>query len=124
MNADKHKFLKELDMPPIRSDYKGTGKLQDEVAVITGGDSGIGRSVAVHLAREGADVVIAYLKSDSDANDTKAMVEDEGRRCMLLKGDLSSEAFCRKIAERTRKQFGAIHILVNNAGMHQDDKKL
>ena len=111
-------------MPAIRPGYTGTEKLKDKTAIITGGDSGIGRSVAACFAREGANIVIVYLESDDDANETKKMVEEEGMQCLLIKGDLSSEAFCRKIAERTIKQFGTIDILVNNAGMHVDEKKL
>lgn len=111
-------------MPAVRPGYTGTKKLQGKTAIITGGDSGIGRSVAVYFACEGANVVIVYLKSDADAKATRQMVEAEGQQCLLIKGDLSSEAFCKKIAEKTIKQFGGIDILVNNAGMHQDDSKL
>ena len=119
--AGKKVFLKELDVAAIRDDYKGTGKLAGGVAVITGGDSGIGRSVAVHFAREGADVAIVYLKSDGDAKATKAMVEQEGRECLLYKGDVSSEAFCKGVVCKTYKHFGRITVLVNNAGRHEDD---
>jgi NAD(P)-dependent dehydrogenase (short-subunit alcohol dehydrogenase family) len=121
---NKNTFRKKLEMPPVRADYTGTDKLKGQVAVITGGDSGIGRSVAVHFAREGADVAIVYLESDDDAQETKAFVTAEGRQCLLLKGDLSKESFCKKVTEKTVKHFGAIDILVNNAGMHQEDERV
>ncbi|GAA4460546.1 SDR family oxidoreductase [Nemorincola caseinilytica] len=125
MSANKKKtFWKELDVPVIRPGYKGTDKLKDRIAIITGGDSGIGRSVAMHFAREGADIAIVYLQSDGDAKETEELITAEGRQCLLLKGDLAGEAFCRKVVERTAKHFGRIDILVNNAGMHQEDKKV
>lgn len=80
----------------IREGYKGSEKLKNKIALITGGDSGIGRSVAVHFAREGADVAIIYLNEDKDAKDTKLMVEAEGGKCLLIKGDIKSENFCEK----------------------------
>lgn len=120
----KRVFRKELDAPVIRPGYKGTGKLKDRTAIITGGDSGMGRSVAVHFAREGANVTIVYLDSDGDAKDTRGLVEAEGRQCLLIKGDLAGETFCRRVVERTVKRFGSIDILVNNAGMHKEDKKI
>ncbi len=121
---DKKKYQKHLDVPPIRADYKGTDKLQGQVALITGGDSGIGRSVAVHFAREGADIAIVYLKSDEDANDTQALVEQEGRKCILIKGDVSKEAFCKKAVQQAADKLGGITILVNNAGTHEEDDRL
>lgn len=124
MTPDKKKFLKELEQPAIRADYVGAKKLTGKKALITGGDSGIGRSVAVHFAREGADVAIVYLKSDKDAKDTQKMIEEEGRDCILLKGDLSSEEFCKEVAKEAKASFGTVHILVNNAGIHEDDNKL
>jgi NAD(P)-dependent dehydrogenase (short-subunit alcohol dehydrogenase family) len=117
-------FRKELDVPVIRADYTGSKKLKNKTAIITGGDSGIGRSVAVHFAREGANIVIVFLKSSDDAQATKAMIENEGQECLLIKGDISSESFCRKVAERAKKEFGTIDILVNNAGMHQEDEEI
>ncbi len=122
--SDKKAFEKELDKPAIRPGYTGTGKLKGKIAIITGGDSGIGRSVAAYFAREGANIPIVYLKSDDDANDTKGLVEAEGAQCLLIKGDVSSEGFCKKAVAKTYKQFGAIDILVNNAGRHDDDNKL
>ncbi|TPM95050.1 SDR family oxidoreductase [Mesorhizobium sp. B2-1-3A] len=95
--------------------WQGSGKLAGKVALITGGDSGIGRSVAVLFAREGADVAIVYLSEDRDAAATKEAVEAEGRRCIVLRGDVTKRAFCRKAVEQTLKAFGALDVLVNNA---------
>ncbi len=100
----------------IRSSYKGSDKLKDKAAIITGGDSGIGRSVAVHFAREGADVAIIYLEEDKDAQTTKEMVEKEGRKCLLIKGDAGDEEFCEEAVEKVHDEFKKINILVNNAG--------
>ena len=121
---DKKAFQHYLDKPAIRDSYKGTGKLKDKVAVITGGDSGIGRSVAVHFAREGADVAIVYLKSDDDAKATEKMVQAEGRKCLVLKGDISDEGFCKQVIAFTHHEFGKLDILVNNAGTHEDDDEV
>ena len=101
----------------IRKNYKGSGKLEGKVALITGGDSGIGRSVAVHFAKEGAKVAIVYLAEDEDAEKTKAMVEEAGQECLLLEGDLKEEAFCKKVVKETVKKLGGLNILVNNAAM-------
>ncbi|HEX8545707.1 MAG TPA: SDR family oxidoreductase [Cytophagaceae bacterium] len=110
---------KESEMTPrpeiIRDNYRGSGKLEDKVALITGGDSGIGRSIAVHYAREGADVAIIYLNENDDARETKKMVEAEGRRCTLIPGDIAQVQFCRNAVERTKFELGKINILVNNA---------
>ncbi|WP_343521667.1 SDR family oxidoreductase [Pedobacter sp.] len=106
----------------IKATYKGAGKLNDKVALITGGDSGIGRSVAVHFAREGADVAIVYLDEDIDAKETQKMVEAEGKKCLLIKGDVKKPAFCKKAVETTVKTLGKINILVNNAGMQVPEK--
>ena len=95
--------------------YQGSGKLRDKVALITGGDSGIGRAVAVFFAREGADIAIVYLDEDADAEATKRAVEGEGRRCILIAGDVSKRAFCRKAVRKTASEFGKLDILVNNA---------
>jgi len=96
--------------------YKGSGKLAGRAALITGGDSGIGRAVAIAYAREGADVAISYLDSEEeDAQATRAWVEKAGRRCLLLPGDLRDEAHCRAIVQKTASEFGRIDILVNNA---------
>lgn len=110
---------RETKMEPepvvIRDSYRGSGKLDDKVALITGGDSGIGRAVAVHFAREGANVAIVYLEETQDAKDTQAMVEAEGKKCLLLKGDIRKEKFCQQAVEKTVKQLGQLNILVNNA---------
>lgn len=95
--------------------YRGSGKLDGKVALITGGDSGIGRSVAILFAREGADVAIAYLNEHNDANEAKKLVEIEGRRCILIAGDIGSEQFCQQAVEQTVNQLGHLDILVNNA---------
>ena len=95
--------------------WRGSGKLEDKVALITGGDSGIGRAVAVLFAREGADVAIAYLSESEDAEETRLAVADEGRRCLLLPGDVADEAYCRDAVAAVLKEFGKLDILVNNA---------
>ncbi len=100
--------------------YRGSGKLQGKAAIITGGDSGIGRAVALAFAREGADVLISYLDEHSDAEETVRIVEKEGRRCIPLAGDIGDEAHCRQIVERAVEEFGRLDILVNNAA-YQDD---
>ena len=94
---------------------RGSGRLDGRAAIITGGDSGIGRSVAVLFAREGADVAIAYLEEDDDAKETARLVEEEGRRCLTLAGDVGDESFCREVVQRTVDEFGHLDILVNNA---------
>src|SRR5690606_13684873 len=91
--GDEYKMQPEPEI--IRKDYKGCDKLNGKIALITGGDSGIGRSVALHFAREGADVAIVYLEEDADAQKTKEMVEKENRKCLIIKGDLKDEKFCR-----------------------------
>lgn len=96
-------------------EYRGSGKLKDKAALITGGDSGIGRAVAILFAREGADVAITYLNEHSDANETKRLVEAEGRKCLLFPGDIGWEATCQKIVEDTVREFGRLDVLVNNA---------
>ena len=99
--------------------YKGSEKLLDKVALVTGGDSGIGRAVAVLFAREGADVAVAYLNEDEDAEATKEAVEKEGRRCILISGDVADPAFCKEAINRTVKQLGGLDILVNNAAFQE-----
>jgi NAD(P)-dependent dehydrogenase (short-subunit alcohol dehydrogenase family) len=101
--------------------YQGSGKLQDKVAIITGGDSGIGRSVAVLFAREGADVAIVYLSSDQDAEDTRRVVEREGRKCLLIRGDVRDREFCFAAVEQVLAGFGRIDVLVNNAAFQVHD---
>ena len=100
-------------------DYRGSGKLEGFAAIVTGGDSGIGRAVAVLFAREGADVTIAYLDEHEDAAETKRCVEAEGRRCLLLKGDVKDDRWCRDAVERTVAEFGRLDVLVNNAAFQE-----
>src|SRR5215216_6636291 len=95
--------------------YRGSGKLQGKAAVITGGDSGIGRAVAIAFAREGADILISYLDEHSDAEEVAALVKDAGRTCILVSGDLSDPAHCRTVIERAVGELGGIDILVSNA---------
>lgn len=99
--------------------YRGSGKLEGKAALITGGDSGIGRAVALAFAREGADVLISYLDEHSDAEETVRIVEKEGRRCIPVAGDIGDEAHCRQLVERAIQEFGRLDILVNNAA-YQD----
>lgn len=110
---------REYEMRPqprsFMEHYKAAGKLEGKTALITGGDSGIGRAVAIGFAKEGAQVAIAYLKEDRDAEITKAHVEKEGKTCLTIKGDIGDPAFCQNLIERMAKQFGNIDILVNNA---------
>jgi len=99
----------------LAPDYRGSGKLEGRNAIVTGGDSGIGRAVAVLFAREGANVAIVYLSETADAAETKKHVEKEGRKCILIAGDVSEATFCKRAVAATRKAFGGIDILVNNA---------
>jgi NAD(P)-dependent dehydrogenase (short-subunit alcohol dehydrogenase family) len=120
-----HQPGRESEMTP-RPDYMpkvaGSGRLRDKVALITGGDSGIGRAVAIAMAREGADVVIAYLEERRDALDTCKLVEAEGRKALLLEGDVGDENFCQAAVETTIEEFGRLDILVNNAAeQHETD---
>jgi len=103
--------------------YKGSGKLEGKAAIITGGDSGIGRSVAVLYAREGADVAIVYLKEEEkDAKETARHVENEGRKCLLIAGDVQDSKFCEKAIKKTVDKFGRLDVLVNNAAYQQHQK--
>jgi len=119
----------KMDPKPevIKSSYKGADKLKGKVALITGGDSGIGRSVAVHFAREGANIAIVYFNEDIDAKETKSMIEAEGASCLLIKGDVKKSEFCKSAVQKTVKKFGQLNILVNNAGIQvpqKDPKKI
>ena len=114
--AEPGKESKMTPRPEFRGeDYKAAGKLQGKVAIITGGDSGIGRSVAVLFAREGADVAILYLDQHQDAEETRRVVEEHGRQCLTFAGDVADEAVCKKVIEETLSTFGKLDILVNNA---------
>jgi NAD(P)-dependent dehydrogenase (short-subunit alcohol dehydrogenase family) len=105
--------------------YRGSEKLKDKVALITGGDSGIGRAVAVLYARESADVAIVYLPEEQrDAQETRAAVEEEGRRCLLIPGDVSDSRFCRWAVEQVIDEFGQLDILVNNAAFQQHQESI
>lgn len=124
-SQSKSKVPKEGLFPEIiRNDYRGSQKLKDKKAVISGGDSGIGQAVAVHFAREGADVAIIYKESDDDAKETQKLVEKEGQRCLLIKGDLKRKAFRTKCVERIKSEWKTLDILVNNAGIHASKSSL
>ncbi len=102
--------------------HRPSGKLDGKVALITGGDSGIGRAVAILFAKEGADVAISYLNEHEDAEETKRHVKQEGRRCLLLAGDIGDEGFCRQAVQRTLSELGGLNVLVNNAAeQHPED---
>jgi NAD(P)-dependent dehydrogenase (short-subunit alcohol dehydrogenase family) len=123
---DRQPGLRSEMTPEPRSDmrgYRAAGRLEGKVALITGGDSGIGRAVAIGCAKEGADVAIVYLDEHEDAASTKALVEEEGRRCIAIAGDLGDEAFCKDAVARTVAAFGRLDLLVNNAGeQHPQDQ--
>lgn len=117
---------KQLKPQPI-IDYpkrRGSDKLKGRIALITGGDSGIGKAVAVLFAKEGADIAIAYLNEHTDAKDTKAIIEDRyNRKCLLIPGDLSKESHCKGVIKKISKEYKRIDILVNNAALHYENKK-
>lgn len=104
-------------LPAHPTDYQGTGKLKGKAALITGGDSGIGRSVALLYAKEGANVALSYLDEHDDAEETKRMVEAEGGSCLLLPGDIKEESHCIDLVKQTAEEFGGLNILVNNAAI-------
>ena len=123
-HQEKPGIESKLDPKPRyqAEDYRAAGKLKGKVALITGGDSGIGRAVAVLFAREGADVAIGYLEAErSDADETRRAIESHGQKCMTLEGDLADAAFCDEMIEATVKKFGKLDILVSNAA-HQNRK--
>ena len=104
--------------------YQGSGKLQGKVALITGGDSGIGRAVAVAFAKEGADVAVVYLNEHEDAAETRRMVEQTGRKCLLIAGDIGDESFCQEAVRQAVSQLGHLEILVNNAAEQHPQKSI
>ena len=106
------------------SKYRGSGKLDGKVALITGGDSGIGRAVSILFATEGADVAVLYLNEHTDAEETRRRVEAKGGRCVLIDGDIGGEAFCKEAVERTVRELGRLDIVVNNAAEQHEQKKL
>src|SRR4029453_14672311 len=110
---------REYKMKPrpkaVDENQRASGKLRDKVAIITGGDSGIGRAVAIAFAREGADVAVVYLEEHKDANETRRLVEKEGVKCLLIDGDVGDEEFCKKAVAQSKQRFGGIDILINNA---------
>ena len=116
----------DMQLPPkfMAEGYKGSGKLEGLTALVTGGDSGIGRAVAVLFAREGADVAIFYLNEHVDAEKTKRCIEAEGRRCLLMAGDVKDAALCREVVEKTVAKFGKLDILVNNAAFQEHAESL
>jgi NAD(P)-dependent dehydrogenase (short-subunit alcohol dehydrogenase family) len=107
-----------------RREEPGCGKLEGKKAFITGGDSGIGRAVAIAFAREGADVCIVYLNEHEDANETKRLVEEKGRRCITIAGDVGDEAFCRQSVEQCVRELGGLDVLVNNAAEQHPQKSI
>jgi NAD(P)-dependent dehydrogenase (short-subunit alcohol dehydrogenase family) len=117
--VQNHRPGSEAEMiPRPRSDdkkYRGSDKLVDRAALITGGDSGIGRAVAIFFAKEGADVAVVYLNEHQDAEETRRLVEAEGRKCILIPGDVGDENFCRQAVEQAARELGHLDILVNNA---------
>jgi NAD(P)-dependent dehydrogenase (short-subunit alcohol dehydrogenase family) len=104
--------------------YPSSGRLANKKLLITGGDSGIGKAVAILFAKEGADVAIVYLSESRDAKETKKSVERYGRNCLLIRGDLSKETFCKQAVSKTVKAFGRIDVLINNAALHYETKKI
>ncbi|MFC6858072.1 SDR family oxidoreductase [Zunongwangia atlantica] len=113
--GDQHKMNPQPMI--IRNDYKGSEKLKGKNALITGGDSGIGQSVAVHFAREGANIAIIYLEEDEDALETKKLIEAEGQNCFLIEGDIKNPEFCKKAVNHVVTEFGSLDILINNAAV-------
>jgi NAD(P)-dependent dehydrogenase (short-subunit alcohol dehydrogenase family) len=116
----------EMDPKPDygESSYRGSGKLEGKAALITGGDSGIGRAVALAFAREGADILISYLNEESDAQETVRIVQKEGRKCIAVAGDIQEESQCKNLVERAVSEFGKVDILVNNAAFQMTRKSL
>ncbi|HSK79568.1 MAG TPA: SDR family oxidoreductase [Thermoanaerobaculia bacterium] len=105
-------------------EQRGSGKLEGKVALISGGDSGIGRAVAIAYAKEGADIAVLYLDEHQDAEETRRLIEEKGRRCLTIAGDVGDEGFCRKAVERTVRELGRLDVLVNNAAEQHEQKSL
>ncbi|AWW32012.1 NAD(P)-dependent oxidoreductase [Echinicola strongylocentroti] len=126
--VQSHQPGKEHKMDPtpeyLKPNYKGSGKLKDKVAIISGGDSGIGRAVAVLFASEGAKVAIAYLEEDRDAEETKRLVEEQGGSALLVKADLSKKSACKKVVSETLETFGQLNIIINNAAQQYVQRQL
>lgn len=118
----------QAEMTPVpdcgEQSYRGSGKLEGKAAIVTGGDSGIGRAAAIAYAREGADVLIAYLEEDDDAQDTARWIEEAGRRAVLVRGDLSDPAHCRAVVEKAVQEFGRVDVLVSNAAYQMSHDSL
>jgi NAD(P)-dependent dehydrogenase (short-subunit alcohol dehydrogenase family) len=116
----------EMELKPDYGEdsYRGSGRLEGKTALITGGDSGIGRAVALAFAREGADVLISYLDEEPDAQETARVVEAAGRRCIAVGGDISDEAHCRQLVQRAVQEFGRLDILVNNAAFQRTHQSI
>ena len=118
----------EYEMKPLpifdNPNYQGSNKLKDKVAIITGGDSGLGRACSIYYVKEGAKVVIVYLNEERDALDTKKYIESLSGECLLIRGDITSHAFCKEIVKKTLDNYGKIDILINNAGVQYQKDKL
>jgi NAD(P)-dependent dehydrogenase (short-subunit alcohol dehydrogenase family) len=123
-NLPGNEYLMKPEPEIIKENYVGSGKLLGKVAFITGGDSGIGRSVAVHFAREGANIAIVYLKEDKDALLTKELIEKEGQQCLLISGDLKEHKYCKNAIKKCHQSFNKINIIVNNAAVQFPQSKL
>ncbi|MBU8877424.1 SDR family oxidoreductase [Bacillus sp. FJAT-29790] len=108
----------------VDANYKGSGKLQGKVALISGGDSGIGKAAAIYFAKEGANIAIAYLEEHEDAQETKQLIESEGQECLLIPGDIGNESFCREVANKTIEKLSKIDVLVNNAAEQHPQESL
>lgn len=117
--GNEHEMTPKPEMEPR---YRGADKLLNKVALITGGDSGIGRAVAIAFAREGADVAIVYLNEHKDAEETKRLIEKEGRKCVTISGDIGNPKFCQECVERTVGELGRLDVLVNNAAEQHEQE--
>lgn len=126
-HQDQQPGIESKMMPQPESfmeNYKAAGKLEGKVALVTGGDSGIGRAVCIAFAKEGADVAFVYLEEDSDAQETASHIEAEGRTCLMIKGDVGTKTFCEQTVAKVMKTFGQLNILVNNAAEQHVQKKI